>query len=308
MSFQEVYKNQVALLLEVLPVLNDFQCFALKGGTAINLFIHDMPRLSVDIDLTYLPIESRDIFLQNIETELLKMKKAIEELGVAVKIVPMKNGSISKLQVYSNNGLIKIEPNFVLRGTVFPCEEKELCDKAQDQFLKFMRVKTLSIADLYGGKLCAALDRYHPRDLFDIKLLLENQGLTEAVRQAFIVYLASGSRPMHELLDPRITEASQQEFENTFQNEFSGMTAIPTTHKDLKDIRAHLPKLLLSSFSENERMFLIQLKSGDPDWSLLHINGIDSLPGIQWKLRNINKIPEEKKKEQLNKLKQVLEV
>ena len=204
--------------------------------------------------------------------------------------------------------MIKIEPNFVLRGSVFPCEEKELCDKAQDQFLKFMRVKTLSVADLYGGKLCAALDRYHPRDLFDIKLLLENQGLTEAVRQAFIVYLASGSRPMHELLEPRITEASQQEFENTFQNEFSGMTANPTEHEELKSIRARLPKLLLNSFTENERMFLVQLKSGNPDWSLLPIDGIDSLPGIQWKLHNINKIPEEKKKEQLNKLKQVLEV
>lgn len=186
MSFQDVYKNQVALLLEVLPILNDFKCFALKGGTAINLFIHDMPRLSVDIDLTYLPIESRDVFLTNIEVELLKMKQLIEQLGMTVKIVPMKNGSISKLQVYSNNGMIKIEPNFVLRGSVFPCEEKELCDKAQDQFLKFMRVKTLSVADLYGGKICAALDRYHPRDLFDIKLLLENQGLTETIRQASI--------------------------------------------------------------------------------------------------------------------------
>lgn len=308
MSFQDVYKNQVALLLEVLPVLNDFKCFALKGGTAINLFIHDMPRLSVDIDLTYLPIESRDVFLSNIEAELLKMKQLIEQLGVIVKTVPMKNGSISKLQVYSNNGMIKIEPNFVLRGSVFPCEEKELCDKAQDQFLKFMRVRTLSVADLYGGKICAALDRYHPRDLFDIKLLLENQGVTEAVRQAFIVYLASGSRPMHELLEPRITETSQKEFENTFQNEFSGMTSIPTTHEELKGIRAHLPKLLLSSFTETEKMFLIQLKSGNPDWSLLPIDGIKNLPGIQWKLQNINKIPEEKKIEQLNKLKRVLDV
>ncbi|KTC88159.1 nucleotidyl transferase AbiEii/AbiGii toxin family protein [Legionella drozanskii] len=308
MSFQDVYKNQVALLLEVLPVLNDFKCFALKGGTAINLFIHDMPRLSVDIDLTYLPIESRDIFLTNIEAELLKMKQTIEKLGVAVKTVPMKNGSISKLQVYSNNGMIKIEPNFVLRGSVFPCEEKELCDKAQDQFLKYMRVKTLSLADLYGGKICAALDRYHPRDLLDIKLLLENQGLTETVRQAFIVYLASGSRPMHELLEPRITEASQKEFGNTFQNEFSGMTTIPTTHKELKDIRSHLPKRLLNSFTENERIFLIQLKSGNPDWSLLPIDGIENLPGIQWKLQNINKIPEEKRIEQLHKLRRVLDV
>lgn len=308
MSFQDIYKNQVALLLEVLPVLNDFKCFALKGGTAINLFIHDMPRLSVDIDLTYLPIESRDVFLPNIEAELLKMKQLIEQLGVTVKIVPMKNGSISKLQVYSNHGMIKIEPNFVLRGSVFPCEEKELCDKAQDQFLKFMRVRTLSVADLYGGKICAALDRYHPRDLFDIKLLLENQGLTETVRQAFIVYLASGSRPMHELLEPRITDASQKEFENTFQNEFSGMTTIPTTHEELKNIRSHLPKLLLSSFTENERRFLIHLKSGKPDWSLLPIDGIENLPGIQWKLQNINKIPEEKRIEQLHKLRRVLDV
>lgn len=60
---------------------------------------------------------------------------------------------------------------------------------------------------------------------------------------------------MHELLEPRIMEASQQAFENTFQNEFSGMTAIPTTHEELKDIRAHLPKLLLNSFPENERIF-----------------------------------------------------
>lgn len=308
MSFQEVYKNQVSLLLEVLPVLNEFKCFALKGGTAINLFVHDMPRLSVDIDLTYLPVESRDVFLLNIETELLKMKQVIERLGLAVKTIPMKNGAISKLQVHTNHSMIKIEPNFVLRGSVFPCEEKELCDKAQDEFLKFMRVKTLSVADLYGGKICAALDRYHPRDLFDIKLLLENQGLTEAVRQAFIIYLASAPRPMHELLDPRISDASQYEFEHTFKNEFAGMTTISVAHEELKDIRARLPQLLLDSFTENERMFLVHLKSGMPNWSLLPIDNIEHLPGVQWKLQNINKIPDDKKNEQLNKLKRVLNV
>lgn len=308
MSFQEAYKNQVALLLEVLPVLNKFDCFALKGGTAINLFIHDMPRLSVDIDLTYLPIETRDIFLPNIEAELLKMKQLIENLGLTVKTVLLKNGAISKLQVYTNHAMIKIEPNFVLRGSVFLCEEKELCEKAQDEFLKFMRVKTLSVADLYGGKICAALDRYHPRDLFDIKLLLESQGLTEAVRQAFIVYLASGSRPMHELLEPRISDASQKEFERAFKNEFAGMTTTSVTHEELKDIRARLPHLLLDSFTEDERMFLMRLKSGTPDWSLLPVDGIERLPGIQWKLQNINKISDEKKNEQLNKLKRVLKV
>ena len=120
MSFQDVYKNQVALLLDVLPILNEFNCFALKGGTAINLFVHDMPRLSVDIDLTYLPVESRDVFLSNIEVRLLKMKQLIERLSLTVKPVFMKNDAISKLQVYNNHAMIKIEPNFVLRGAVFP--------------------------------------------------------------------------------------------------------------------------------------------------------------------------------------------
>ncbi len=295
-------------MLEVLPVLNEFNCFALKGGTAINLFVHDMPRLSVDIDLTYLPVESRDVFLSNIEVELLKMKQLIESLGLTVKTVFMRNGSISKLQVYTNHAMIKIEPNFVLRRSVFPCEEKELCEKAQDEFLKFIRFKTLSVADLYGGKICAALDRYYPRDLFDIKLLLENQGLTKAVRQAFIVYLASGPRPMHELLEPRITDASQHEFENTFKNEFSGMTTTPVMHEALKNIRTRLPLLLLESFTDNERMFLMHLKSGTPNWLLLPIENIEHLPGIQWKLQNVNKIPDDKKNEQLNKLKRVLKV
>jgi predicted nucleotidyltransferase component of viral defense system len=308
LSLQEAYKNQVSLLLEVLPVLNEFKCFALKGGTAINLFIHDMPRLSVDIDLTYLPIEERDVFLLNIDTELLKMKQLLERLGMTVKSVPMKNGAISKLQVHANHAMIKIEPNFILRGSVFPCEEKELCDKAQGEFLKFMRVKTLSVADLYGGKICAALDRYHPRDLFDIKLLLENQGLIESVRQAFIVYLVSGSRPIHELLEPRISDVSQLEFENTFKNEFAGMTTISVSHEELKDIRSKLPRLLLDSFTDNERMFLVHLKSGTPNWSLFPIDNIEHLPGVQWKLKNINKIPNDKKNEQLNKLRCVLRI
>lgn len=303
-----MYKNQVALLLEVLPVLNEFTCFALKGGTAINLFVQEMPRLSVDIDLTYLLVESRDTFLLNIEAELLKMKQLIENMGLVTKVVKMKNSSISKLQVYANNAMIKIEPNFVLRGSVFACEKKELCEKAQDQFLKFMRINILSIGDLYGGKICAALDRYHPRDLFDMKLLLDSHGLTDQIRQAFIVYLASSSKPMHELLNPKISNISRQEFENTFKNEFSGMTDTTVIHEELSEIRSRLPNLLLASFTDNEREFLIKLKSGTPDWLLLPIDGIENLPGIQWKLRNINKIADEKKEQQLTKLKQVLEV
>jgi len=55
----DIYRSQVELLLRVLPYVAKEKVFALKGGTAINLFVRDLPRLSVDIDLTYLPFEDR---------------------------------------------------------------------------------------------------------------------------------------------------------------------------------------------------------------------------------------------------------
>ncbi len=80
------YKKQVALLLSVLPEVAKESCFALHGGTAINLFVRDMPRLSVDIDLTYIPIEDRVTTFANISIALEKIKTTIEATipGVAV--------------------------------------------------------------------------------------------------------------------------------------------------------------------------------------------------------------------------------
>lgn len=82
-----------------------------------------------------------------------------------------------------------------------------------------LNVRVLSLEDTYGGKICAALDRQHPRDLFDIKLLLENEGLTEKIKKAFIVYLISHDRPIVEVLNPGL-----QDIKQIFENEFAGMT------------------------------------------------------------------------------------
>ncbi|CAN5251608.1 hypothetical protein BH10PSE19_BH10PSE19_18880 [soil metagenome] len=81
MAYSEGYLAQIELLLQILPIVNEQDCFALKGGTAINLFIRDMPRLSVDIDLTYLPIEPRALFLENITTALNTLANRIKEVG-----------------------------------------------------------------------------------------------------------------------------------------------------------------------------------------------------------------------------------
>jgi predicted nucleotidyltransferase component of viral defense system len=307
-AFKSDYSDQVNLLLDVLPVINQFECFALKGGTAINLFIRNMPRLSVDIDLAYLPIESREVFLGNMTSELLKMKQLLESQNIVVKESTNKAQQLSKLFINRDGVVIKIEPNLVIRGSAFDCEEYDLCQKAQDQFLKFSRIKTLSFADIYGGKICAALDRYHPRDLFDIKLLFEMQGLTDKVRQAFIVYLASSPRPMHELLNPS-PNLDLKGFERLFNNEFVGMTDdASVTHEELIDVRHHLIKEILNTLTAEERKFLLSLKSGTPEWPLMAVRGIERLPAILWKLDNIRKIPADKKQTSLDNLKNILKL
>lgn len=309
MSYSRGYLTQVELLLQVLPVINKQDCFALKGGTAINLFIRDMPRLSVDIDLTYLPIEPREQFLKNITFALDTLAHNIKEKGEGRhqvdEVFTKEPRQLSKLIVSNNATKIIIEPNFVLRGSVFECETHELCQRAQDEFLNFFTIRTLSFADLYGGKICAALARQQPRDLFDIKILLENEGLTESVRQAFVIYLASNSRPIHELLNPK---PNLQDTRKIFEEAFVGMAIEEVSYDQLIEIRYKLIELILKSLTVNERKFLLSVKAGNPEWGLIPIAGLDKLPGLRWKSLNIAKMNVEKQKIALDKLKKVLEL
>lgn len=309
MSYSNVYFEQVKLLLQVLPIINEQECFALKGGTAINLFLRDMPRLSVDIDLTYLPIEPRDVFLNNITTALNVLASNIRKQGQGQYQVDemfiAKPKQVSKLLVFNKETRIIIEPNLVLRGSVFDCEIHKLCQSAQDEFLSYFTIKTLSFADIYGGKICAALARQHPRDLFDIKILLENEGISESVRKAFVIYLASNPRPMHELLNPMENLENMQKIYN---EGFSGMTKNPVPYEELVESKRQLIKIILTELTSNEREFLISVKNGEPNWSLMSIPGIEKLPGLAWKSVNIKKMEPQKQKDALEKLKKIFDI
>ena len=81
---QDKYIKQVALLVKCLPIIATEECFAIKGGTAINLFCLDLPRLSVDIDLAYLPIEDRDTTYQNINQALERISQKLQNIGLKV--------------------------------------------------------------------------------------------------------------------------------------------------------------------------------------------------------------------------------
>lgn len=203
----------------------------------------------------------------------------------------------------SNNDVqIKIEANEILRGSVFPCEEMELATSAQELFELSTIVTCLSEPDLYGGKICAALDRQHPRDFFDVKFLLENNGITEEIKIAFIVYLVSHNRPMAELLDPQL-----HKIENLYHEQFEGMTVKKVPLKDLYVVRDKLISNLKNSLTEKDKKFILSVKTGEPEWNLLKAKNVKDLPAINWKLANIKKMPAKKRNEAFEKLKNILD-
>jgi len=302
--FSERYTSQAHLLLRCLPEVPRQSCFALKGGTAINLFYRDMPRVSVDIDLTYLPLKARNEALEDIGFALRSIKTDIERniSGCQVREDTLES-RVVKIHVATKEAVITIEPNLVLRGTVQPPETRDLTTAAQEYFGLFATARVLRPADLYGGKLCAALDRQHPRDLFDIKVLLDDSGITPGIRRAFVVYLAGHSRPMNELLSPRPKDITP-----AFHDQFEGMARQEVEIGDLIAVRDHLAETIPTSLDDNERCFLVSMKEGEPDWDVLGIPHLRELPALQWKLINIRKMPPQKRREALSRLKEALQM
>ena len=294
------YKEQVRLLLDVLPFVAEEPKLALHGGTAINLFVRDMPRLSVDIDLTYIPIEDRVTTLHGIEEILLRLKRKIEGSLIGVEIEPKPK--IGKLLISNEKVTIKLEINLVGRGIFENTEKAFLCDLAQEQFDAFVEIDMVPFAQLFGGKICAALDRQHPRDLFDIKYLLETEGFSEELRRGFVYCLLGSERPIFELLSPH--RLDQRE---ALTNQFDGMTDISFSYEDYESTREDLIRVVNQSLTNEDKKFLVSFKSLEPDWS---IYPYEQYPSIRWKLLNLQKLKDNNPKkyaEQVGRLENFLE-
>lgn len=298
------YRNQVRLLLQCLPVLKDQSAFALKGGTAINFFIQDLPRLSVDIDLTYTRRGDRTQAINDIQLTLIKIGEEIQHKRqkCQVRYLETRQGLKHKIIVTEGSTKIKIEPNFILRGTLLPISYADMNRAVEDKFNQQIHaIPMVAVEELYAGKMCAALSRQHPRDLFDIKILLEGRGITDEIRQAFVVYLACSPRPMHELLLPNLIEITQ-----VYNDEFSNMAKAPVSLESLLDARQMLIGTLQQSLTANERHFLVSIKKGEPDYSLLTFKDLDTFPALQWKIINIKKMDKVIHRLMLSKLKSAL--
>ena len=280
------YIEIVRLLLESAPAIFEAPHFAMKGGTAINLFIEDMPRLSVDIDVVYTDHQAtRDVALKSISTGLDDVRKRLAKIGVEAEVSATKDGDEIKLFLRRGRNQVKVEVNHVFRGTVLPVETRQLGNAARKLFTTELSVPVLSAPELYGSKLVAAMDRQHPRDLFDVHGLFERDGLTPEVVECFVCYLAGHNRPVHEVLFSRDVDMSLP-----FENEFAGMARNPVTLAELQRIRRKLKSELPAALTPNQHRFLLGLVSGDPDWKLMKCRHLSQLPAIKWKLQNIAKL------------------
>ena len=218
-----------------------------------------------------------------------------------VKIYQDKTDAL-RLAVQQSGVSVQIELSPVLRVTEFSVQPLSVRESVENEF-GFAEIQVVSLADLYAGKLCAAFDRQHPRDFFDVLLLLENEGITEQIRQAFIAYLFSHPRPSEELLAPRWKDIDGQ-----YQGEFSGMARRSITVSELKMAAFSAFKILLSNFTEQEKNLIVSVYDSEPLWKNSPIEHAQYLPAVIWKLQNIAKMPEAKRESSQQALKKVLGV
>lgn len=303
MAYRDLYENQVALLIRVMPYVAVEAVFALKGGTAINLFVRDMPRLSIDIDLTYLPVGPRADSLREISAAMSRIGKSIKAGIKGARIhehILRPENIVSKILIELDGARIKIEVTPVSRGCVYDPVTMSVSESVESRF-GFAETQVVSFPDLYAGKIVAALDRQHPRDLFDIRDLLANEGISDELRMAFVVYMLGHNRPMSEVLSPTRKDLTQE-----FDRGFIGMTTEPVLLDDLLETREAIITEIVGNMSDMHRKFLVSFKRGEPDWDLLGLPKVANLPAVKWRQINYDKLKPEVRAAEVAKLKRVL--
>lgn len=282
----KAYVETVRLLLAATPDVFRAPCFALKGGTALNLFVQEMPRLSVDLDVVYVPhATERSAGLEEIGGALASTKKQLSARGIASEIISTKDGDDAKLLIRRGQSQVKVEVNHVFRGTVLPTEKRRLVKSARDLFTIELSAPVLAVPELYGSKLVAAMDRQHPRDFYDVLGMFERFGLSADIVECFVCYLAGHNRPIHEVLFSRDNDMAP-----AFENEFAGMTIEPIALAELAATRVRLRRELLAALTAAQRRFLLSVANAQPEWSLMSCAHLSDLPALRWKLQNLAKL------------------
>ena len=277
----EVYREKVKLLLQLMPFVMQEQVFAVHGGSAINLFVKNMPRYSVDIDLTYIPLADREESIADINAHLKSIADNAKSNIKGLHIVPKYD--TCKLLCEYHGHQVKIEVNQTKRGIIGgELQRKSLCDKAQTEFGMFCKAVIVPSTLLYGGKIAAALSRQHPRDLFDVKYM--NMPLSD-VQEGLIFCLLGSDRPIHESFSPQLIDQRE-----AMENQFKGMTDIEFTYEEFEQTRSKLITDVRNLMTESDKQFLLSFESANPQWDGYEFEYFRDYPSVRWKFDNLIKL------------------
>lgn len=196
------------------PILKD--SLALKGGTAINLTIFNLPRLSVDIDLDYLITNSREEMLENREVINTTIDGYMVSRGYS-KNPKTKNPHSLDSWVYDymgasgNRDNIKIEINYSLRSHVLEAEERPIIT---EHFTSEYKVKSLAPIEIYGSKINALLSRAAARDLYDTRNMIHfslfDKSEEELLRKCVVFYAAVSAKDLNKTFDTKAIDSITQ--------------------------------------------------------------------------------------------------
>jgi len=294
------YVDTVRLLLAIAPAVFASGRFAMKGGTALNLFVQEMPRLSVDIDLNYIGAVDRETML----AEKPKVEQAVQAVcsreGLTIKRVPTDHAGgkwrLTYVGTKGSPGNLELDVNFMLRTPLWPCVTKE-CHPVGS--LRAVPVRVLNLHELTAGKLAALLARSASRDVFDAHALLATPGLDAAkLRLGFVVYGGINRKDWRTVSTADVTAET---------NEVQ-MELVPMLRADIapgkRDVAAWAEKLvaecrerlsLVLPLSEPELEFLGRLNdrgeiapellTSDPPMQAT----VREHPGLKWKALNVRK-------------------
>ena len=298
MNMDDIYRRQVALLIRIMPSVFRIKDFAVHGGTAINLFYKNMPRYSVDIDLTYIPITDRRTSIDVINTHLTQLKQMIERTVPGIKVVHKPD--VLKLQCSYEGAMVKIEVNGTKRGIIGATGDHMLCARAQNEFQMGCKARIVSFSQLYGGKITAALSRQHPRDLFDCKYMeIDN---FKDVKDGFMLCLLGSDKPIIESLRPNSIDQTE-----ALEKQFAGMSDVPFSYADYEDARINLVKMVNDNLDSADKDFLLSFEVGNPIWNLCCAGDLSAYPSVRWKQQNIIKLKEINPQKHLDGIKKLRE-
>lgn len=249
-----------------------------------------------------MPVQDRATSLAEIGSALERIASSIERQLKGIRVDrTTAEGNAIKLVAWRGRGRVKIEVSPVLRGCVREPAVRGVSPAVEAQF-GYIEVPVVHLDDLYAGKLCAALDRQHPRDLFDVHLLLENEGVGDGLLEVFIIYLISSDRSLADMLAP-----NRQPIAAVFEEQFRGMALTPVTLHALEQTRETMINLIQTRLTLRHKQFLLSFKRGESDWRLLRVTGAADLPAVQWKLFNIRRMALGKRTQMLERLRRVLD-